>query len=302
MKQKMITLVSLIAALVMVFALVGCGHNKNTVDATEANYEDATVVSVTEKKAADKDKTKTAEKSTAKPVDNDEMEYISPDGWRVRYDPKAIAANEVDKHSAQFVYQGKAAGACLAEIKYIAHKQPEEVLYEVTSEWGDQEKVQRSEGFFPGTDDKWAFWRVLPDNGKGSGLSMTAIATEYNDGVLLAVETFHSSDKEDIDMAASDALANVIDSITFKNFKELKMYSYVPGTYKAADKNAKFQSVTLKKGHTGVLTDSKGKKHNILWGSIELTAEDGSFKYQYDIEGDNLMLEVKDGNWVEFSK
>ncbi|MBP5271900.1 MAG: hypothetical protein ILO43_02885 [Clostridia bacterium] len=273
-------------------------------DAFFKAYNGGTIVNFTKNNVASAkaDKAKAKDKTTKKAVENEEMEYISPDGWRVRYDPKAIAANEIDKHAAQFVYQGKAAGSCLTEIKYIADKQPEEVLYEVTSEWGDQEKIQRSEGFFPGTDDKWAFWRVLPDNGKGSRLSMTAIATEYNGGVLLAVETFHSSGKDDIDMAASDALANVIDSITFKNFKEQKMYSYVPGTYKAADKNAKFQSITLNKDHTGVLTDSKGKKASLTWGSIELTAKDGSFKYQYDIEGDNLLLEVKDGNWVEFSK
>ncbi len=257
-------------------------------------YADGNIVKFT---AVKKDAAKEKE------VTNEEMEFISPDGWRVRYDAKSIAATEVDKHTAQFVYQGEAAGTCMAEIKYIADKQPEEVLYDVTSEWGDQSKIQRSEGTFPGTDDKLGYWRVLPDNGKGSRLSMTAIATEYNDGVLLAVETFHSSGKDEIDMAASDALAEVIDSITFKNFKEQKMHSYVAGTYKAADKDAKYTSVILKKDYTGVLTDSKGKKHEITWGSTELKAKDGNFTYSYTIEGDNLYLQLdNDGDWIEYAK
>lgn len=306
MKKKMLSIVSLIAALIMMFALVGCEKNKPAEVASNAKQEKTTVVSPAKNNKKDKTKDKSESKSKdniKKEVTNEEMEFISPDGWRVTYNAKTIAASEVDKHTAQFVYQGEAAGTCMTEIKYIADKQPEEVLYDVTSEWGSQDKIQRSEGTFPGTNDKLGYWRVLPDNGKGSRLSMTAIATEYNDGTLLAVETFHNSGKDEIDMAASDALAEVIDSITFKNFKEQKMYDYVPGIYKAADKDAKYTTVTLKKDHTGVLTDSKGKKHDITWGSTELKAKDGSFTLSYNIEGDYLYLQLdNDGDWIEYAK
>lgn len=283
MKKTALTLVSMMVAIVMVFALFGC-KNETAESATEKNYEDATV-------------------SQTKEVSNDDMEYISEDGWRVRYNAKEIAASDIDEHAAQFVYQGKAAGSCVAEIKYIADKQPEEVLYEVTSEWGDQDKIQRSEGIFPGTTDKWGYWRVLPDNGKGSRLSMTAIAGEYNDGVLLMVETLHNSGNDEMDMAASDVLADLIGSITYKDFEDQEMYEYFPGTYKTADKDAKYTTVTLKKDHTGVLTDSKGKKAEVLWGSTELISAENAFTYSFDIEGDNLLLQLKDGgNWVEYTK
>lgn len=234
-------------------------------------------------------------------VSNADMEYMSPDGWRVRYDGKTMESMEQDEHAAQFVYIGESAGTNMVEIKYIADKQPEEVLYEVTEEWGDQEDIKRTEGIFPGTDDKWGYWRTLDAKEGTSGLGMSAIAGEYNGGVLLFVITSHMSGDEETDMAASDAIANVIDSITYKNFEDQSMYDYFPGTYKAGSENKLFRSVTLKKDHTGVLTDAKGNKTDVLWGSIELTAEDGSAAYEYTIEGDSLYVNVG-GDWVDFVK
>ena len=229
------------------------------------------------------------------------MEYMSADGWRVRYNAKEMESKELDKHAAQFVYTGKSAGTNMVEIRYIAEKQPEEVLYDVTSGWTkDDTKVSRSEGFFPGTGDKWGYWRELPAAKDGSGLGMTAIAGEYNGGTLLFVVTSHMSGKEDIDMAVSDALSGVIDSITYKTFKDQTMYSYYPGTYKATGKDAKYASVTLKKDHSGFLTDAKGKKTEITWGSIELTP-DGGKAIEFTIEGDNLYLDLG-GDWVEYAK
>ncbi len=240
-------------------------------------------------------------KTTASEITNDDMEYMSPDGWRVLYNAKTIESMEQDEHAAQFVYLGESAGTNMVEIKYIADKQPEEVLYEVTEEWGDQEDIKRSEGIFPGTDDKWGYWRTLDAKEGTSGLGMTAIAGEYNGGVLLFVVTSHMSGDEETDMAASDALSNVIDSITYKEFKDQTMYDYFPGTYKADDDNKEYKSLVLNKDHTGVLTDAKGNKTKLTWGSIELMAEDGSFTYEYTIEGDDLYVNTGN-NWVEFEK
>ena len=110
------------------------------------------------------------------------------------------------------------------------------------------------------------------------------------------------SGDEETDMAVSDAISGVIDSITYPDgFKDQTMYSYFPGTYNAAKGNKAYKSVVLKKDHTGVITDAKGKKTNILWGSIELTDTDNNKDIEYTIEGDDLMMKV--GNdWFEFSK
>ena len=72
-------------------------------------------------------------------------------------------------------------------------------------------------------------------------------------------------------------------------------------TYKADKDNKAYKSVVLKKDHTGVITDAKGKKTNIMWGSIELTDTDNNKDYEYTIEGESLMMKV--GNdWVSFTK
>lgn len=284
MKKAIRTAIAFLIAAVMVFAFAACNKADNTAGTAKTA------------KATESDQFETA-------TDNDEMECISADGWRVVYNAKDIEAMEVDEHADQFVYVGESAGTNMVEIRYIKDKQPEEVLYDLTSTWtNDQEEVKRSEGIFPGTDDKWGYWRELPASEDGSRLGQTAIAGEFNGGVLLFTVTSHMSGDEETDMAVSDAISGVIDSITYPDgFKDQTMYSYFPGTYNAAKGNKAYKSVVLKKDHTGVITDAKGKKTNILWGSIELTDTDNNKDIEYTIEGDDLMMKV--GNdWFEFSK
>lgn len=284
MKKAIRTAIAFLIAAVMVFAFAACNKTDNASDTAKTT------------KATESDQFETA-------TDNDEMECISEDGWRVVYNAKDIEAMEVDEHADQFVYVGESAGTNMVEIRYIKDKEPEEVLYDLTSTWtNDQEDVKRSEGIFPGTDDKWGYWRELPASEDGSRLGQTAIAGEFNGGVLLFTVTSHMSGDEENDMAVSDAISGVIDSITYPDgFKDQTMYDYFPGTYNAAKGNKAYKSVVLKKDHTGVVTDAKGKKTNVLWGSIELIDTDSTKSYEYTIEGDDLMMKV--GNdWFEFSK
>ena len=53
-----------------------------------------------------------------------------------------------EKDGASFVYTGEAKGDNLVKISFTEGKQPQELLYEITETWGDQEKIDRSEGFF----------------------------------------------------------------------------------------------------------------------------------------------------------
>lgn len=283
MKKSIRSIVAVLIALTMMLAFAAC-NSKNAADTAKTT------------KATESDQFETA-------TDNDAMEYVSPDGWRVTYDAKTMESMEIDDHAAQFTYIGESAGTNSVEIRYIKDKQPEEVLYDLTSTWtNDQEAVKRSEGIFPGTDDKWGYWRELPASKDGSRLGQTAIAGEYNGGVLLFTVTSHMSGDDETDMAVSDAISGVIDSIEYMDgFKDQTMYSYFPGTYKADKDNKAYKSVVLKKDHTGVITDAKGKKTNIMWGSIELTDTDNNKSCEYTIEGDDLMMKV--GNdWFEFSK
>ena len=225
--------------------------------------------------------------------------YESADGWAVRYDPAVISVNE-DEETVDFVYTGDCAGTCMLSVRTIADKQPEEVLYEVTSEWGkEQDEIGRSEGFFPGTVDKWGYWRDLTADEEGSGIARSAIAGEYNGGVLLFEFMTHMSGDDGMDMAVSDALAEVLDSVTYEEFATQEMYDYVPGTYTASEAG-RAESLVLHGDHTGTLVMTDGTA-DILWGSTELIAADGSFRYEYDVEGENLYIRFDD-DWNELQK
>ncbi len=291
MKKAVRSIIAVLIALTMMLAFAAC--NKADDAAETATTKAAKVTKAT--KATESEEFQTA-------TDNDAMEFVSKDGWRVVYNAKDIEGMEVDDHAAQFVYVGESAGTNMVEIRYIKDKQPEEVLYDLTSTWtNDQEAVKRSEGIFPGTDDKWGYWRELPASKDGSRLGQTAIAGEFNGGVLLFTVTSHMSGDDETDIPVSDAISGVIDSITYPNgFKDQTMYSYFPGTYKADKDNKAYKSVVLKKDHTGVITDAKGKKTNVMWGSIELTDDNGK-SCEYTIEGDSLMMNVGD-DWVSFTK
>ena len=237
----------------------------------------------------------------------DVMEYISPDGWRVLYDPELMEGHELEDGGA-FVYIGESAGTNMVEIRKIEEKGPQEVLGEVTEGWGDPEAIFRSEGIFPGTNDKWGYWRVLNAPEEGSGLSRTAIAGEYNGGTLLFDITAHvGGEDEERSIAVSDAIAELINSITYVDgFEPQEMYAYYPGVYTRIEEDeldgqkltAEY-SVTLNEDHTGTISIQDDV--DVLWGSTELIRQDGSDRYEYDIEGNFLYLN-EDGNWIEFVK
>ena len=86
-------------------------------------------------------------------------EYTSEDGWTVRYDPSLVEVQS-GGGAVDFLYTGnleQSDNADLVTISVEQGKQPEEVLYEITSNWEDQDNIMRTEGFFPGTDDQWGY-------------------------------------------------------------------------------------------------------------------------------------------------
>ena len=178
-------------------------------------------------------------------------------------------------------------------------KQPEEVLYEITSNWEDQDNIMRTEGFFPGTDDQWGYWRTMNAPEDFSAPARTAIAGEYNGGVLLLQYTAWLTGDNATDMKASGAMETIVDSLTYEDFQPQTMYDYVPGTYTAENTDDAIGEITLNADHTGVMKMQDDV--DILWGSIELMAADGSFTYEYTIEGDSLMVNY-DGQWLTFNK
>ncbi|MCR4657704.1 MAG: alpha-glucosidase [Lachnospiraceae bacterium] len=233
-------------------------------------------------------------------VIQDEGEYISPDGWSVRYDVPEVSANEIDEHTASFVYLGESAGTNMVTISYVAGKQPEEAMTEITEAWGDGEDIIRTEGIFPGTDDKWGYWRTLPPAEEGSGLSETLIGGEYNGGALLFEIISHNGEDEEQNMEVGDSLASIIDSIRYKDFRPQTMYEYIPGTYSRTDEDTgAVYSVILNEDHTGILSFQDDV--DIYWGSYQIFTLTGDNDYEYTIEGDDLLLD-QDGIWVTYSR
>lgn len=241
-------------------------------------------------------------------VESEDSKYDSSDGWSVRYDSEVFSVDDTDAHSVSFNYIGEATGTNKMTISYVEGKQPEEAMSEITDGWGNDEAIERTEGYLPGTTDKWGYFRslVLTD---GSDLIKTLIGGEYNEGVILFDMTGHSEGDEEKAMFISDSLANIIDSVEYQNFEDQTMYSYIPGTYVQnssdeyigsdgkTEKTNTTYSIVLNKDHTGTmnLQDSV----DIHWGSIELMAPDKT--YEYTIEGDSLMVNLDD-NWLEFEK
>ena len=222
------------------------------------------------------------------------MTYMSPDGFQLRYNALTVESRELDDHAAEFVCLGEGNGANKVTVRWIEGKQPEEALYDTTSAWADQEKILRTEGFFPGTTDKWGYWRTYTD----AGLTKCAIAGEYNGGVLMFVVESVLTGDDETGMTVSDTLAGIIDSVTYFEFGEQTMYAYIPGVYQAADESGAAYEVILRADHTGILY-FQDSVVEVLWGSTELTG--AGAKYAYTIEGDCLYLELGD-EWIEFSR
>ncbi len=223
--------------------------------------------------------------------------YMSTDGWSVKYDPELIQVNEAEDF-VDFVYIGESAGTNMISISCKDESDPQKVLKDLTANWGSEEDILYTESFFPGTENGWGFWATLQNSGEGSGLVETAIAVEYNEKVLLCENIAHITGDEALDMEVSDCLAMIIDSITFEDFQPQKMFANYPGEYKI-EEDGVTNSITLNEDHSGLLSIQDDIE--IMWTSHEIMATDGSFKYEYKLNGDELTVDY-DGNEKVFKK
>lgn len=142
-----------------------------------------------------------------------DLVYNDANGWSVRYDPKLFTVNGGGP-MVTFVYTPESAGTNMITATYNVDKDAKTAIADLAKEWGD--KASTSEGIFPGTEDVTGYWATLPPEKEGSGLYSTAMARDYMDGYLMFELTGHNSGDDEADMAVSDALASVIDSLEFK--------------------------------------------------------------------------------------
>ena len=262
----------LIVVMGLLFCFTACGQKSEPVSDTEETIQGETA--------------------------QEEMTYISSDGFQLSYDPGIVSCTEVDQHTVRFDCIAESDGENTMTVSFVSGKQPEEVLSEKTADWGNEEKTERREGFFPGTTDKWGYYRELNLLENGAGQYMTAIAGEYNGEVLLFEIAENKSGEGETDIAVSDAFSGILNSITYDDFEKQSMYDYYPGTYTSSDADGTY-TITLNEDHTGTFDFQDIVP--VIWGTYLITTEDGSFEYEFSIEGDNIMLDY-DGTWLSFER
>lgn len=193
MKKNICLILAGIVMTALLFTACGSDAGQPQAPATE----EQAVTEATEAPAAEAAAGASTKAAAADAVDAALETYADAKGWSAQYDPNMITVNQLED-GADFVYTGDSAGTNMVTIRCIPDKQPEELLYELTSEWGTddstQEEITRTEGFMPGTTDKWGFWRMLNTGEEGSGLTRAAMAGEYNGEVLLFDLTCFSGD------------------------------------------------------------------------------------------------------------
>ena len=293
-KRIVVSFIAGLLAVSMFSALTGCGKDVNVNIYNRPS----------EKADSEEAETEDADNDEAEDVKLPEYEeYKSSWGWSVEYDPSVITVNEAD-YMTSFVYTGESAGTNMMAITNIPERQEDEVLEELVNGFEDPESITKSESYFPGTGDKWGYWITPKDNGTGSGLAEDIFTGEYNGGVLMFEFITHKSGDEEMDMAVSDTLSAIIDSIKYTDFEPQTMYADYPGVYKLSEteeiegEEVTYEySVTLNEDHSGVI--SMQDDIDVMWGSNALIQADNS--YDYKLEGDNLILDL-DGNSLTFTR
>ncbi|MBQ7679713.1 MAG: hypothetical protein IJT34_07670 [Butyrivibrio sp.] len=230
------------------------------------------------------------EEDTAPVVAADEV-YTDANGWQVHYDPSLFEVTPGGPITS-FVYTGESAVANLVMASYEVGKNAETAIADRATEWG--ENATTSEGIFPGTEDVKGYWVVLPPAAEGSGLTMTALARDYMDGALVFEMTGYNSGDEEADMAVSDALASIIDSLTFIDYENLEPVKLPAYEYPGPEL---FYTVVYQ-----YLIDTLSPYYepaDVCIPSLDIVAEDDSNKddillygnyqiYNYNLSGDLL--------------
>lgn len=157
-------------------------------------------------------------KNYMKAASGEALTYHDANGWSVTYDPTLFTVNGGGP-TVSFVYTGESAGTNMITASYnVDGKGAKTAIADLAKEWG--ENATTNDAIFPGTDDVTGYFATLPSDEVGSGLYCVAMARDYMDGYLLLELTGHNSGNAELDMAVSDALNGIIDSLEFTDYNE----------------------------------------------------------------------------------
>ena len=139
--------------------------------------------------------------------------YKDPNGWSVKYDASLF---EVTQEEGQvfFVYTGESAGTNMVTATYTVDNKAEDAIKKLGENYGDT--AEYSTAPFPGAEDVDGYWVNVPVDTEGSGAYITAMARDYMEGALIFEIDGHQGEDDEMNMAVADALAGIIDSLTFE--------------------------------------------------------------------------------------
>ena len=139
--------------------------------------------------------------------------YCDANGWSIRYDASKFEIHQ-DGPQVFIVYTGDSAGTNMITVTYTVENRGEAAIKALGEPYGD--KAVYSETPFPGAEDVTGYRVSVPVDTEGSGTYMEAVGRDFMDGALIFEVDEHQGDDEEMNMAVGDALADVIDSLTFE--------------------------------------------------------------------------------------
>jgi len=236
-----------------------------------------------------------------------EKTYESKDGWKMKYFPQQFDVKEESDGAVTFEYKGESSGKDFIKISYHKNKMPSEILYEKVADIPD-ERVKRDEGWFASTYPAWTYSREVAPGKDDPNQRRTLTAIEHNGGSLLVDIVYAHEENDDLNMDKSDQISGTIDTLELVNHKPQEELAYRVGTYERkykeeieGEEQTVTDTITLNEDHTGVM--SFQDDINIIWTSTEIITESGDQRYEFTVEGDNLMINMNPGEeWLTFER
>ena len=142
----------------------------------------------------------------------EDLIYRDANGWSVMYDSSCITVNGGGPETT-FVYTGDCPGTCMIDASYNVGKDAKKAAEDLKESYGGDATV--TECIFPGTEDVKGYFVNAAPSQLGPGLYQSAYIRDLMDGYLTFEQIVHVGGDEEMDMAVSDALAGIIDSLKF---------------------------------------------------------------------------------------
>ena len=142
----------------------------------------------------------------------EDLVYRDANGWSVRYNPSCITVNGGGPVTT-FVYTGDCPGTCMVSATYDVDMDAKAKAEDLAKSYG--EKASVTETVFPGTTDVKGYYVDANPGQLGPGMYQSAYVRDHMGGYLVFECITHVAGDDEMDIPISDALAEIIDTLTF---------------------------------------------------------------------------------------